>query len=105
MSAGTFTTGHVGPEVVPRLLDLLRPEGLVAWVIATTHQRRGYAGEAAAAMARWLRRQGVRVLAAYVHPEHRASARVAERLGLAATEQRVDGEIRWTGAGEDRPRA
>jgi predicted TPR repeat methyltransferase len=35
VSAGTFTTGHLGPEVVPRLLDLLRPEGVVAWVIAT----------------------------------------------------------------------
>ena len=35
VSAGTFTTGHVGPEVVPRLLDLLRPQGVVAWVIAT----------------------------------------------------------------------
>jgi trans-aconitate methyltransferase len=35
VSAGTFTTGHVGPEVVPRLLDLLCPEGVVAWVIAT----------------------------------------------------------------------
>jgi predicted TPR repeat methyltransferase len=35
ISAGTFTTGHVGPEVVPRLLELLRPEGIVAWVIAT----------------------------------------------------------------------
>jgi SAM-dependent methyltransferase len=35
VSAGTFTTGHVGPEVVPRLLELLRPEGIVAWVIAT----------------------------------------------------------------------
>jgi trans-aconitate methyltransferase len=35
VSAGTFTSGHVRPEVVPRLLDLLRPEGIVAWVIAT----------------------------------------------------------------------
>ena len=34
-SAGTFTTGHVGPQVVPRLLDLLRPEAIVAWVIAS----------------------------------------------------------------------
>jgi trans-aconitate methyltransferase len=33
-SAGTFTTGHVGAEVVPRLLELLRPEAIVAWVIA-----------------------------------------------------------------------
>jgi predicted TPR repeat methyltransferase len=35
VSAGTFTTGHVGSDVVPRLLDLLRREGIIAWVIAT----------------------------------------------------------------------
>lgn len=35
VSAGTFTTGHVGSDVVPRLLHLLRPEGIIAWVIAT----------------------------------------------------------------------
>jgi predicted TPR repeat methyltransferase len=34
VSAGTFTTGHVGPGAVPRLMQLLRPGGLVAWVIA-----------------------------------------------------------------------
>jgi len=34
VSAGTFTTGHVGPGAVPRLMELLRPGGLVAWVIA-----------------------------------------------------------------------
>jgi predicted TPR repeat methyltransferase len=34
VSAGTFTTGHVGPDAVPRLMELLRPEGIVAWVIA-----------------------------------------------------------------------
>jgi predicted TPR repeat methyltransferase len=34
VSAGTFTTGHVGPGVVPRMLELLRPGGIVAWVIA-----------------------------------------------------------------------
>ncbi len=36
VSAGTFTTGHVGPDAVPGLLRLLRPAGLVAWVIAVT---------------------------------------------------------------------
>lgn len=40
VSAGTFTTGHVGPGVVPRLMELLRPEGLVAWVIAVAVWRR-----------------------------------------------------------------
>jgi hypothetical protein len=34
VSAGTFTSGHVGPSTVPRLLELLRPDGVVAWVIA-----------------------------------------------------------------------
>ena len=36
VSAGTFTTGHVGPDAVPSLMQLLRPAGLVAWVIALT---------------------------------------------------------------------
>lgn len=34
VSAGTFTTGHVGPGAVPGLIELLRPDGVVAWVIA-----------------------------------------------------------------------
>ena len=34
VSAGTFTSGHVGPGAVPRLMELLRPDGVVAWVIA-----------------------------------------------------------------------
>jgi predicted TPR repeat methyltransferase len=36
VSAGTFTTGHVGPDAVPALMRLLRPDGLVAWVIAAS---------------------------------------------------------------------
>jgi RimJ/RimL family protein N-acetyltransferase len=68
----------------------------VAWVIATPYQGRGYASEAAAAMASWLHRRGVHTLTPHVHPEHTASRRVAERLGLTATETIVDGEIRWT---------
>lgn len=76
-----------------------RPTAELAWVIGTPHQRRGYAGEAAAAMADWLHRHGVRELTAHVHPAHRASVRVAERLGLAATGIVVDGETRWVGRG------
>jgi predicted TPR repeat methyltransferase len=33
VSAGTFTSGHVGPDAVPRLLRTLTPGGLIAWVI------------------------------------------------------------------------
>lgn len=74
-------------------------EAALAWVVATGHQRRGYAAEAATAMAGWLRGQGVDRFVADVHPEHRASQRVAERLGLARTDEEVDGEQRWA----DRP--
>jgi predicted TPR repeat methyltransferase len=35
VSAGTFTSGHVGPDAVPRLIELLRPDGIIAWVIAS----------------------------------------------------------------------
>jgi RimJ/RimL family protein N-acetyltransferase len=67
----------------------------LAWVIASRYQRRGCASEAAIGMATWLGRQGVRRFVAHVHPEHRASMRVAGRLGLAPTDVVVDGEIRW----------
>ena len=33
ISAGTFTSGHVGPSVVPRLLAAVEPGGVIAWVI------------------------------------------------------------------------
>jgi SAM-dependent methyltransferase len=33
VSAGTFTTGHVGPAAVPHLLGLVRQGGIIAWVV------------------------------------------------------------------------
>ena len=69
----------------------------IAWIVAVPHQGRGYAGEAAAAMSAWLRQNGVSVLIAHVHPDHRASIGVARRVGLAPTNVMVDGEVRWTG--------
>ena len=76
--------------------DGRRRQAELAWVVATPSQRQGYAAEAAAGMADWLRARGIPHLVAYVHPEHRTSGRVAERLGLIATDVVVDGEIRWT---------
>ncbi|HWC85002.1 MAG TPA: GNAT family N-acetyltransferase [Solirubrobacteraceae bacterium] len=73
-------------------------EGVVAdlaWVIAVPHQRRGYATEAAAGMVKWLREQGADVLAASIDPHHEGSMRVARALGLAPTEEVIDGEVRW----------
>jgi RimJ/RimL family protein N-acetyltransferase len=70
----------------------------LAWVIGTRHQRRGYAREAAGAMALWLREQGARTLTADIHPDHAASMTVARALGLNAGHHVLDsGEIRWTG--------
>ena len=34
ISAGTFTTGHVGADAIPSLVTLLQPGAVVAWVIA-----------------------------------------------------------------------
>jgi RimJ/RimL family protein N-acetyltransferase len=68
----------------------------IAWVIGTGAQGAGVASEAAAAMLGWLRSHGVGAVTAHIDPSHRASARVAEKLGLAPTDVVVDGEIRWT---------
>ncbi|MFC0507154.1 GNAT family N-acetyltransferase [Micromonospora costi] len=78
-------------------LDGERPVAELAWVVISPEQGRGYAAEAAAGMIGWLDQQGVTALIAHVHPDHRASARVAERLGLRATDVLVDGERRWVG--------
>jgi|SRR5947209_7603208 len=67
----------------------------VAWTIAAAHQGRGYATEAAAAMAGWLRGRGVGALVAHIAAQHQASIAVARRLGLVATDVSVDGETRW----------
>lgn len=67
----------------------------IAWVISPARQGQGVASEAAAAMAGWLRSQGVDCLVAYIHPEHDASIGVARRLGLQPTSLVEDGEVRW----------
>lgn len=72
-----------------------RLSATLAWVIAPGHQGQGYASEAAAAMAGWLRGRGVEALAAHIHPRHRASAGVAASLGLTPGDAGADGEIRW----------
>jgi RimJ/RimL family protein N-acetyltransferase len=68
---------------------------LVAWTIGGPWQRQGYAGEAAAALVRWLVRHGVEEVAAHVHADHSASAGVAARAGLGPTNEVVDGEVVW----------
>ncbi len=86
--------GTVQATVTPRR-DALTAE--VAWVVGTAYQGVGYAKEAASTMAAWLRRHGVVLLVAHVHPDHHASQAVARALGLANTGTWHDGEERWEG--------
>jgi RimJ/RimL family protein N-acetyltransferase len=85
--------GYVQATVVDDTAEL-------AWVVGTTHQGDGLAQEGATAMSGWLVAHGVRRLVAHVHPEHAASAAVARRLGMSATDEVVDGEVRWVGAAQ-----
>jgi RimJ/RimL family protein N-acetyltransferase len=71
-------------------------EAELAWVVGSAYQGRGYAGEAAIAVRDWLRDQGIEEFTAHIRPDHAASAGVARRLGLVATDARQDGEVRWT---------
>ncbi len=69
----------------------------IAWLLAVGAQGRGLATEAVGAMVAWLREHGIDDVVAHVHPDHGASAGVAERAGLRATDVLVDGEVRWQG--------
>jgi RimJ/RimL family protein N-acetyltransferase len=67
----------------------------IAWVVGTAWQGRGIATEAARGLVDWLGRQHVPAVVAHIHPGHGASAAVARAAGLAPTDARRDGEIRW----------
>ncbi|HYY32407.1 MAG TPA: GNAT family N-acetyltransferase [Gaiellaceae bacterium] len=68
---------------------------LVAWVIGVPWQSRGYATEAARALVAWLRTRGAQTILANVHPDHLASAKVAERTGFEPTDEEANGERIW----------
>jgi RimJ/RimL family protein N-acetyltransferase len=70
----------------------------ISWLVTPSEQGRGLAGEAASAAVSWLTSMGVGRLQAYVHPDHTASARIADRLGLVPTSTLIDGEILWEAA-------
>jgi RimJ/RimL family protein N-acetyltransferase len=67
----------------------------LAWVVSSRFQGAGYASEAAAAAIDWLEAGGIDELYAYIHPDHIASNKVAERLGFVPTESIRDGETGW----------
>jgi RimJ/RimL family protein N-acetyltransferase len=71
----------------------------LAWVVATEHQGKGVATEAASAVIESLRSQGVTTSIAHISPDNAASAAVARRLGMSPTDQMVRGEVRWQATG------
>ena len=71
---------------------------LVAWVIATAWQGRGYAKAAAQALVAWLRDERGLTVIANIHPEHAASEHVAQAAGLMLTDRWADGERVWSTA-------
>ena len=90
MAGDGAPTGFVQATVTPSEAEL-------AWVIGVAWQGQGLASEASVAMRRWLEERGVRRFKACIHPDHAASARVAERTGLARTDSIEDGEVVWIG--------
>lgn len=70
--------------------------GSLAWVVAPSNQRRGHASAATGAMIDWVRRSGVDAFTASIHPDHHASAAVAQKTGFASSGVRDDdGEDVW----------
>ena len=67
----------------------------LAWVLGLPFQGRGYGSEAAGAMMSWLYDLGMGRFRACIKPDHHASQRVAERLGMWRTEEWIDGEEVW----------
>lgn len=83
-------TGFVQATVV-------RTDAEVAWLIGTPWQGQGFATEAARGVADALAATSVSALQAFIHPDHIASHRVAEALGLQRSGNvDDDGEEEWT---------
>jgi RimJ/RimL family protein N-acetyltransferase len=67
----------------------------IAWIVGTPWQGRGFASEAARGLVTWLVSRYIRTVVAHIHPDHRASAAVAEAAGLSPTDETHDGETLW----------
>jgi RimJ/RimL family protein N-acetyltransferase len=89
--------GDDGPAVgyVQATVQPAAASAELAWVVGARWQGRGIAREATGLVLDHLLATGIRRVVAHVHPDHVASQRVAVRLGLVATQRRVDGEVEW----------
>jgi len=73
----------------------------IAWVVGLPWQRTGIASEATPAIVDWLWTCGLATISASIHPDHFASQRVAQRLGLRPTGTIFEGEEIWFAARPD----
>lgn len=69
----------------------------ISWVIGRPWQGLGYASRAARLLIDGLRTRGVEQVIAHIHPDHEASQRIAQGIGMKASDVVVDGETRWVG--------
>lgn len=68
---------------------------MIAWVVGTRFQRRGFATEAARGLVATLRAGGIPDLAASIHPDNIGSQGVARALSFSPTGVFDDGEEIW----------
>jgi RimJ/RimL family protein N-acetyltransferase len=69
-------------------------EAVLAWVVASAWQGRGYATEAARALVAWAQGNGLEPRA-NIHPQHAASERVGSQAGLRPSDELAAGERIW----------
>ncbi len=69
----------------------------IAWVIGRPWQGHGYAKRATALLVADLVGRDIHRVMAHIHPDHVVSQRVALHLGMVASDDIVDGEMRWVG--------
>jgi RimJ/RimL family protein N-acetyltransferase len=67
----------------------------IAWLVTPLEQNQGFATESSRRMLAWLFDHRVTRIRAFIHPDHNASARIAQRLGLTPTSVVVDDELLW----------
>jgi RimJ/RimL family protein N-acetyltransferase len=93
-AAPGFTVGpaSAGSTVTP---GPPRNTASLAWVIGMPYQGFGFATEAARALLDWLRAHGIGTVVATIHPDNRASAAVAAKIGLRPTGETSDDETVW----------
>ena len=88
--------GEAGAAVGTVQATITGDRALIAWVIATPWQGRGFATESASALVSWLSADpSIASVSAHIAPGHLASEHVAEKAGLSLTEEEVDGERVW----------